>query len=94
MKLSPSITCRGTGKQKTGCPISRRLCEKWELSTLLLSMILVVSASAQTLTGTVKNGTTNKPAAGDDVVLLSLAQGMEESGRTQTDAKGNFSVEA
>jgi hypothetical protein len=55
-------------------------------------MLLVVSASAQTLTGTVKNGTTNKPAAGDDVVLLSLAQGMEESGRTQTDAKGNFSL--
>ena len=55
-------------------------------------MILVVSASAQTLTGSVKNGTTNKPAAGDDVVLLSLGQGMEESGRTQTDAKGNFSV--
>jgi hypothetical protein len=55
-------------------------------------MILVVSASAQTLTGTVKNGTTSKPAAGDDVVLLSLGQGMEESGRTQTDDKGNFSV--
>jgi hypothetical protein len=51
-----------------------------------------VSASAQTLTGTVTNGTTKKPAAGDDVVLLSLSQGMEESGRTQTDAKGNFSL--
>jgi len=49
-------------------------------------------ASAQTLTGTVTNGTTNKPAAGDDVVLLSLSQGMAESGRTQTDAKGNFSL--
>ena len=34
---------------------------------------------AQTLTGTVKNGTTNKPAAGDDVVLIKLAQGMEEA---------------
>jgi len=78
--------------QKTGCPISRVLCEKWVLSTMFLSMLLVVSASAQTLTGTVKNGTTSKPASGDDVVLLSLAQGMEESGRTQTDAKGNFSL--
>jgi hypothetical protein len=58
----------------------------------MLSTLLVVSASAQTLTGTVKNGTTNKPAAGDDVVLLSLSQGMEESGRTKTDAKGNFSL--
>jgi hypothetical protein len=79
------------GEQKTGCPISRVLCEKWGLS-LMLSTLLVVSASAQTLTGTVKNGTTNKPAAGDDVVLLSLSQGMEESGRTKTDAKGNFSL--
>jgi hypothetical protein len=40
----------------------------------------------------VKNGTTSKPASGDDVVLLSLgAGGMEEAGRTKTDAKGGFS---
>jgi len=85
------------GKQETGCPISRVLCEKWGLSnvllnTLLLCTLLIASASAQTLTGKVTNGTIKKPAAGDDVVLLSLGQGMEESGRTQTDAKGNFSV--
>ena len=49
------------------------------------------SASAQTLTGTVKNGTTGKPGAGDEVILLSLGQGMEESGRTKADAKGAFS---
>ncbi len=54
--------------------------------TLLSSL-----ASAQTLTGTVKNGTTGKPAGGDDVVLLSLGQGMEEAGRTKADAKGHFS---
>jgi hypothetical protein len=54
-------------------------------------LLLTSLASAQTLTGTVKNATTNKPAAGDDVVLLSLSQGMEESGRTKADAKGNFS---
>jgi hypothetical protein len=55
-------------------------------------MLLLASfAAAQTLTGTVKNATTGKPAAGDDVVLLKLAQGMEEGGRTKTDAKGQFS---
>jgi len=48
-------------------------------------------ASAQTLTGTVKNATTNKPGTGDEVVLLSLGQGMEEAGRTKADDKGNFS---
>jgi hypothetical protein len=57
-----------------------------------LALIVSSFASAQTLTGTVTNGTSKKPAAGDDVLLLSLGQGMEESGHTQTDAKGNFSV--
>jgi len=59
----------------------------------LAAVILLLSsfASAQTLTGTVKNSTTGKPSAGDEVVLLSLGQGMEEAGRTKTDAKGNFS---
>ena len=59
---------------------------------LALALVALASfASAQTLTGTVKNSTTNKPAAGDEVVLLKLGQGMEEAGRTKTDAKGNFS---
>lgn len=58
------------------------------LATILL---LTPFATAQTLTGTVKNETTGKPAAGDEVVLLKLSQGMEESGRTKADAKGNFS---
>jgi len=62
-------------------------------TAVIVAMLLAaVGAFAQTLTGTVKNGTTGKPAAGDDVVLLSLAQGMEEAGRTKTDAKGNFSL--
>jgi hypothetical protein len=54
-------------------------------------LLLTTLASAQTLTGTVKNSTTNKPAAGDDVVLLKLGQGMEEAGRTKADAQGHFS---
>jgi len=61
------------------------------LISLATTLLISCLASAQTLTGTVRNATTDKPAAGDDVVLLSLAQGMEESGRTKTDAKGNFS---
>jgi hypothetical protein len=54
-------------------------------------LLLASLAAAQTLTGTVKNSTTGKPAAGDEVVLLSLNQGMQEAGRTKTDAKGQFS---
>jgi len=60
--------------------------------SLFFTLLLFASiASAQTLTGTVKNSTTGKPAAGDEVVLLSLGQGMEEAGRTKADSKGNFS---
>ena len=60
------------------------------ISALALILLLSTLASAQTLAGTVKNSTTGHPAAGDEVVLLSLGQGMEEAGRTKSDAKGNF----
>lgn len=59
------------------------------VAVLMLAGSLFVSA--EVLTGTVKNSTTNQAAGGDEVVLLSLGQGMEESGRTKADAKGNFS---
>jgi hypothetical protein len=55
------------------------------------AILLTTLAAAQTLTGTVKNSTTGKPAAGDEVVLLKLGQGMDETGRTKADAKGQFS---
>jgi hypothetical protein len=61
------------------------------LYAVVSALLLTSLAAAQTLTGTVKNATTGKPAAGDDVVLLKLGQGMEEAGRTKTDAKGQFS---
>ena len=41
----------------------------------------------------VTNKTNNKPSGGDDVVLLQLAQGMQELARTKTDAKGHFTIE-
>ena len=56
----------------------------------LVPLFTALAFGSSTLTGTIKNGTTGKAAAGDDVVLLKLAQGMEEAGRTKTDAKGNF----
>ena len=59
----------------------------WALAVLLLSAM----ASAQPLTGTVKNVTTGKPASGDEVVLIKLGAGMEEVAHTKTDSKGNFS---
>jgi hypothetical protein len=38
----------------------------------------------------VKNSTTGKPSAGDEIVLFRLGQGMEEAARTKTDAEGRF----
>jgi hypothetical protein len=55
------------------------------------AVLLSSVASAQTLSGTLKNGTTGKPDAGDDVILIKLGQGMEEAGRTKSDASGHFS---
>jgi len=91
LKLALQAKFRRSREANTGCPIFRVLCKKWGISLVLFTLV-VVSASAQTLSGKVTNRTTSKPARGDDVVLLSLGQGMEESGRTQTDANGNFSV--
>src|SRR5262245_54238599 len=48
--------------------------------------------SATTITGKVTNGTTSKPAAGDDVILLKLSQGMQEEARTKSDAQGRFAL--
>jgi hypothetical protein len=62
-----------------------------QLPFAAIVLLLCTFASAQTLTGTVKNVTTGKPGAGDEVILISLGQGMEEAGRTKADAKGNFS---
>ena len=53
--------------------------------------LCLVSASAQTLSGTVTNGTTNKPAAGDEVILINLANGMDVAANTKTDSAGKFS---
>jgi hypothetical protein len=50
-------------------------------------------ALAESITGVVTNKTTNKPAAGDDVVLIRLQQGMQEASRTKTDSHGRFTLD-
>lgn len=62
------------------------------LTALLLATAAL--ARAETITGSVTNGTSGKPAAGDDVVLLDLSQGMNEAARTKTDAQGRFTFDA
>ncbi len=57
-------------------------------------LALLNAAAAQNITGTIINGTTGKPAAGDEVTLLSLSQGMQEVGSTKTDSQGKFTLKA
>ena len=66
---------------------------KFSQSALLAAIVslALASAAAQTLTGTVTNGTTNKPAAGDEVILINLANGMDVGGSTKADSSGKFS---
>ena len=59
--------------------------------TVALVAAVSIFASGATLTGTVTNGTTGKPAAGDEIVLIKLAAGMDEVGHTKTNAEGKFS---
>jgi hypothetical protein len=62
------------------------------LATVILLLLgSALSSWAATLTGTVTNGTTNKPSAGDEVILIKLAAGMDEVGHTKSDAHGKFS---
>jgi hypothetical protein len=60
---------------------------------MLLAAIfsLTLSATAQTLSGTVTNGTTGKPAAGDEVILINLTTTMEVAANTKADSNGKFS---
>ena len=60
------------------------------LSVAIALFLVATLAQAATLTGTVTNGTTNKPSAGDEVILIKLASGMEEAGHTKSDAQGKF----
>jgi len=91
--MSEDVLCPNEGSRRATAPQPRAsaVAIKRAASFLTVLLLLAAFASAQTLTGNLKNGTTNKPAAGDDVVLIKLAQGMEEAARTKTDVQGNFS---
>ncbi len=57
----------------------------------MIFSLTLAAATAQTLSGTVTNGTTNKPAAGDEVILINLSNGMDVAANTKADSAGKFS---
>jgi hypothetical protein len=62
---------------------------------LLATLVLVPFASAEagTVRGTVRNGTTGKPAAGIEVILIQLQGGMQPVANTKSDAQGGFTFD-
>jgi hypothetical protein len=59
---------------------------------VIIFLWVICAVAADTLTGTVRNQTTGKPAVGDEVVLLRLGEGMQQEARTKTDAQGAFTL--
>ena len=52
-----------------------------------------IATEAATLRGTVTNKTTNKPSAGDTVVLVDVQAGMTEAARATTNASGQYTLD-
>ena len=59
-----------------------------------LACFSIAALGADNISGSVRNESRGKPAAGDEVILLRLDNGMQEEARAKADARGGFSVEA
>jgi hypothetical protein len=66
-----------------------RYCAAFLLAACV-GVLAPAATSAGTLSGTVRNGTTGKPAAGVDVILIKLQGGMQPVETVKTDASGHY----
>lgn len=66
----------------------RRFCIAW-----LMLLTAAFGANAGTVQGKVTNGTTGKPAAAVEVVLIQLQGGMQPVANTKTNAQGEFTFD-
>jgi hypothetical protein len=76
-------------------PLRPKIARRSAVLTLMALLLLAIAAGATTATagtlnGTVKNGTTGQVAAGADVILIQLQGGMQPVANTKTDAQGQF----
>jgi hypothetical protein len=74
-----------------GCLMNRNFRIK-SIVIVLCWLSAVAAFAADTVSGKVVNQTTQQAAAGDDVVLLRMGEGMQEEARVRTDAQGAFSL--
>ncbi|HEV2490971.1 MAG TPA: carboxypeptidase-like regulatory domain-containing protein [Candidatus Acidoferrales bacterium] len=65
----------------------------WASALAIATLAVAFPAPAATVSGTVTNGTTKKPVAGADVILLQLQGGMEPVASTKSDANGHFAID-
>src|SRR5689334_16499990 len=65
---------------------------KSALLLLVCGACTLSAFAADTISGRVRNQTTGRAAAGDEVILLRLQNGMEEEAKTRVDAAGAFSL--
>ncbi|MGA7292775.1 MAG: carboxypeptidase regulatory-like domain-containing protein, partial [Terriglobales bacterium] len=62
-------------------------------SILWIALLMYFAPPAlalNTITGSVRNESRRQPAAGDEVILIRLDQGMQEEEHARTDARGAF----
>ncbi len=64
-----------------------------QIRLMACCLLLSTSLFAAKIAGKVTNGTTGKPSSGDDVVLLSLVGGMQETARSKTGSRGEFTFD-
>jgi len=62
------------------------------IAVVAVCVLASAGAFASQISGIVTNGTTNKPSVGDEVVLISPANGMDEVARTKTDSQGHYTL--
>ena len=60
---------------------------------IILTLATSLAAGAEPLKGVIMNQSTNKPSVGDQVTLMKIGQGMDEVGKTKSNAKGEFSFD-
>jgi len=63
-------------------------------SIFLFSLLFAAAAFAESISGTVTNATSGKPASGVTVTLVDPMGGMAEIGSTKADGQGKFKIEA
>jgi hypothetical protein len=72
--------------------VSKVWLQKIILGLALIAGCSVATLAADTVTGVARNRTRGQFAAGDEVILLRLDQGMQEEARTKTDSQGSFAL--